>query len=180
MQWLHTPMACQQTIQTMLAVSCQSILSFVRHHYVLHALQRTKHHAAAAVPAVSSSSQNSSFTTLQHRHSNVAAEQEMEEVSSKPSQRSSAASVNAALHHSHSNAALEDDLAVLHAHAQSMQARMHLHALLGACMILSTTEVVATGPVSLQAFHHTQHCAWLLLSCMTYAFPHSARGAELC
>ncbi len=146
-------------------------MSFVRHYYVLHGLQRTKHHAAAAVPAVSSSSQNSSFTALQHRHSNVAAEQDMEEVSSKPSQRGSAASVNAALHHSRSNAASEHDLAVLHAHAQPMQVRMHLHALLGACMIWDLTKVVATAPVTVQAFHHTQYCAWLLPSCMTVALP---------
>ncbi|KAL0026283.1 hypothetical protein WJX77_008174 [Trebouxia sp. C0004] len=83
------------------------------------ASQRAKHHGAAAVPAVSSSSQNSSFTALQH--SNMAAEQDMEEVSSKPSQRGPAASVNATLHHSRSNAALEHELAVLHAHAQPMQ-----------------------------------------------------------
>jgi hypothetical protein len=128
----------------------------------LRDLQRTKHHAAAAVPAVSSSSQNSSFTALQHRHSNAAAEQDMEEVSSKPSQRGSAASVNAALHHSRSNAASEHDLAMLHAHAQPMQVQvqMHLH-LLGACMILSTTKIGATAPVTVQAFHHTQYCAWL-------------------
>ncbi len=130
MQFLHTPAAHPETIQTMLSVPYRKILSFVRQYYVLRDLQRTKHHAAAAVPAVSSSSQNSSFTALQHRHSIAAAEQDMEEVSSKPSQRGSAASVNAALHHSRSNAALEHDLAVLHAHAQPMQVRMHLHALL--------------------------------------------------
>ncbi len=140
MQLLHTPAAHPQTIQTMLSVSYHNILSFLIHYYLLHGLQRTKHHAAAAVSAVSSSSQNSSFTALQHRHSNAAAEQDMEEVSSKPSQRGSAASVNAALHRSRSNAASEHDLTVLHAHAQPMQVRMHLHALLGACMILSTTE----------------------------------------
>ncbi len=140
MQLLHNPAAHPQTIQTMLSVSYHNILSFLRYCYLLHGLQRTKHHAAAAVSAVSSSSQNSSFTALQHRHSNAAAEQDMEEVSSKPSQRGSAASVNAALHRSRSNAASEHDLTVLHAHAQPMQVRMHLHALLGACMILSTTE----------------------------------------
>ena len=122
MQLLHTPAAHPQTVQTMLSVSCHNILSVVRRYHVLHGLQRTKHHAAApAAPAVSSSSQNSSFTALQHRHSNAAAEQDMEEVSSKPSQRGSGASVNAALHRSRSNAASEHDLVVLHAHAQPMQ-----------------------------------------------------------
>lgn len=120
---------------------------------MLHGLQRTKHHAAAAVPAVTSSSQNSSFTALQHRHSNVAAEQDMEEVSSKPSQRGSAASVNAALHHSRSNTASEHDLAVLHAHAQPMQVRMHLHACFGACMILSTIEGGTTASVTVKTNH---------------------------
>jgi len=81
------------------------------------ALQRTKHHAAAA-PALSSSSQNSSFTALQHAHSGAAAERDMEEVSSRLSQRSTG---NAALQPSRSNAASEQEAALLHSHAQPMQ-----------------------------------------------------------
>ena len=95
-------------------------------------MQKTKHHPAA-VPAVSSSSQNSSFTALQHSHSNAAAEQEMEDISSKAPHRGSVAPVTAALQHSRSNAASEHDAALLHAHAHAQPMQVGQAASLALC-----------------------------------------------
>ena len=72
------------------------------------------------MPAVSSS-QVSSQTALLPRHSNAAAEQDMEEVSSRPTQQAAPVGTNAAFQHHNSNAGSTQDAFSVPSHLQPMQ-----------------------------------------------------------
>ena len=74
------------------------------------------------MPAVSSSSsQVSSQTGMLPRHSTVAAEQDMEEVSSMVDEQAVPVTASAALQHYHSNAGSVQDASSLPSHLQPMQ-----------------------------------------------------------